>query len=242
MGPRVCGLSMPRAAEPAPVALSIGGSVLRTGDHDPEYLAELAGLLRRLAIDRPLLVTVGGGPLARDYIDLGRKLGLTDVELDEIGIEVTRLHARLLAATVGKPATAHPPTTIAEAVREAHRGHLVIMGGTEPGHTTDAVAALLAARLRAERLVNATSVAGLYDRDPATDPTAHRIDRIGWDAFRERVAAVGKGRPGQSFVFDSLGAELLSRARIPLWIVNGRELSQVEAAVLGREIDGTRVE
>lgn len=242
MGTQVCAVAVSRAPQKKPVAISVGGSVLRTGKKDAEYLSELAEMLRRLSAERTLLVTVGGGSLAREYIELGRKLGLTEVELDELGIEVTRLNARLLAAAVGAPATPHPPRTIAEAVREAHRGQLVVMGGTEPGHTTDAVAALLASRLRAERVVNATSVAGLYDRDPGKDPTARRIDRIDWAGFRERMNEVGPGAPGQSFVFDSLGTELLSRSRIPLLIVDGRKLDQVEAAILGRPIDGTRVE
>ncbi len=165
---------MPRRISSTPlrahVILSVGGSVIATGDGDAAYIDKLSSLVRRLAVEFPLVVTTGGGRTAREYIRLGRSLGLTEVELDEIGIDVTRLHARLLAARVGPPAPAHPPTTISAAVHEAHRVSPVILGGTEPGHTTDGVAALLAARLRAARLVNATRVDGLYDRNPLTHP------------------------------------------------------------------------
>ncbi|HEY6238327.1 MAG TPA: hypothetical protein VIZ68_03985, partial [Thermoplasmata archaeon] len=84
-----------------PVVLSIGGSVLTTGSEDDRYYDALATLLTRVARDVPLAVTTGGGRMAREYIRIGRALGLTEVELDEVGIEVTRLHARLLAARLG---------------------------------------------------------------------------------------------------------------------------------------------
>ncbi|MCI4336812.1 MAG: UMP kinase [Thermoplasmata archaeon] len=232
----------PRPKVPrAPVVLSIGGSVFATGDADATYLDKLAGLLGRLAREFPLVVTVGGGRTAREYIRLGRALGLTEIELDELGIDVTRLHARLLAARVGPPAPAHPPATIAAAVNEAHRGPLVILGGTEPGHTTDAVASLLAVRLRAARVVNATNVDALYDRDPRTHPRARRLPTVTWEKFRAMVHAGATDTAGQEFVFDRLGADTLARARIPLRIVQGRDLDNLEAALRGRTFRGTSV-
>ena len=225
----------------APVVVSLGGSVFATGDADEAYLDKLATLLARLSREIPLLITVGGGRTAREYIRLGRALGLTEIELDELGIDVTRLHARLLAARVGPPAPAHPPTTIAAAVNEAHRVPLVILGGTEPGHTTDGVAALLAVRLRAARVVNATNVDALYDRDPRTNPRAKPIDHVSWERFRSIVHSGADGRAGQEFLFDRLGADTLARAHIPLRIVQGRDIDNLEAAVRGRSFRGTTV-
>ncbi|HLM91101.1 MAG TPA: UMP kinase [Thermoplasmata archaeon] len=234
---------MPTRSPPAvrPVVVSIGGSVLRTGDHDAEYLERLGDLLRRLGRRFPLGVTTGGGGTARDYIQLGRDLDLTEVELDELGIEVTRLHARLLAARIGPPTPAHPPASLREAVHELGRSSPVVMGGTEPGHTTDAVAALLAVRVRAARVVNATNVDGLYDRDPRTHSGAHRIATIAWPEFRERVHGTTTGKAGENFLFDRLGADALARAGIPLAIVHGRDLTALEAAMTGRRFHGTRV-
>jgi uridylate kinase len=221
--------------------VSIGGSVLLTGTDDLAYLTALADVLRRVGSEMPLLVTTGGGRTAREYIRLGRELGLTEVELDEIGIEVTRLHARLLAARIGAPAPAHPPPTIALAVHEATRTSPVVLGGTEPGHTTDGVAALLAARLRAARLVNATDVDGIYEEDPRTHPGARRLDRIGWPEFRAKVHAATSGEAGQNFLFDRLGADTLARAQIPLLVVAGRDLENLEAAMRGNEFHGSLV-
>jgi uridylate kinase len=226
----------------APVVLSVGGSILRTGERDVEYLRELADLLRRLAPRIPLVITTGGGRAAREYIDIGRSLGLTEIELDELGIDVTRLHARLLAALVGPPAPAHPPTTLTEAVREAHRVSPVILGGTEPGHTTDGVAALMAVRLRAARVVNATAVAGLYDKDPALHGDARRLPMMHWPEFLDLVHGRGRSVAGQKFVFDALGAEQLARARLPLLIVDGRDLANLERALEGKACVGTRID
>ncbi len=229
-------------SSPAPVVLSVGGSVLRSAEEEAPYWRALADLLRTVGREMPLVVTTGGGRTARDYIGLGRTLGLTEVELDEIGIDVTRLHARLLADLIGGRTLTHPVTTVAAAVRELHHGSPVVLGGTEPGHTTDGVAALIAVRLRAARLVNATSVDGLYDRDPRTHPEARRIDRMEWPRFRQMVReAVGEGSAGQEFLFDALGADSLARAHIPLLVVGGRDLANLEAALRGAPCLGSRI-
>jgi uridylate kinase len=235
---------MPPRTPPAarPVVVSIGGSVLLTGEDDREYLEKLATLLREVGRSIPLAVTTGGGRTAREYIRLGRELDLTEFELDEVGIDVTRLHARLLAAKVGPPTPATPPSSIAVAAHELHRASPIILGGTEPGHTTDGVASLLATRLRAARLINATDVDGIYDRDPRTHSDARRIERLGWTDFRERVHAAASGQAGQNFLFDRLGADTLARAGIPLWVVDGRNLANLEAAILGKTFHGSRVE
>jgi uridylate kinase len=235
---------MPKAlsARTAPVVLSVGGSVLVTGEGDRAYLEGLAGLLQRLGKEVPLLVTTGGGRTARDYIVLGRELGLTEVELDEVGIDVTRLHARLLAARIGPPCPARPPTTVSEAVHELRQASPVVLGGTEPGHTTDGVAALLAVRVRAARLVNATNVDGVYDRDPRQDRSARRIGRMRWSEFRAMVHAGTSTEAGQNFLFDRLGADLLARAGIPLFVVAGRDLANLESALRGDRFLGSRVE
>jgi uridylate kinase len=234
-------MAKPAEAAVPPVVLSMGGSVLVTGDEDERFLPDLASLLRKLASDFPLVVTAGGGRVARDYIRLGRALRLTETELDELGIDVSRLNARLLAAVIGPPCPPHPPTSLADAVREAHRSRIVVLGGTEPGHTTDGVAGMLAERLRAQRLVNATRVPGLFERDPRKDPSARRIDRLDYAGFRKMVDAFVAGTAGQQFVFDRLGLESLARAKIPLRIVQGRDLANLEHALRGDDFVGTEI-
>jgi uridylate kinase len=223
------------------VVVSVGGSVLVTGKDDAAYLRRLAALLRSCGRAGPLAVTTGGGRTAREYIGLGRAMGLTEVELDEVGIDVTRVHARLLAGAVGAPTPDRVPTSVREAVHELHRASPVVLGGTEPGHTTDGVAALLAVRLRAARVVNATDVDGVYDQDPRIHRGATRWPSLSWPKFRALVHEATTGEAGQNFLFDRLGADLLARSRIPLYIVAGRDLANLKLAIRGRRFDGTRV-
>jgi len=126
-------------------------------------------------------------------------------------------------------------------VEQLRGGSPVILGGTEPGHTTDGVAALVAVRLRAARVVNATDVDGVYDRDPRTGPGARRIERLSWEEFRAMVHAGTRGEAGQNFLFDRLGADALARAGIPLLVVQGRDLANFEAAIDGRAFRGSQV-
>jgi uridylate kinase len=230
-----------RGGAASPVVVSVGGSVLLRGEDDARYLGALADLLARVARTTPLVVTTGGGRTAREYIRLGRELGLTPVELDELGIDVTRLHARLLAGRIGLPTPSQPAATVREAVEALRHGSPVVLGGTEPGHTTDAVAALVAVRVRAARLVNATDVDGIYSADPKLDPGARRQATLAWPELLAMLHGRGPESPGQNLPFDRLGAELLAGASIPLAVVDGRALEELEKALRGAPFRGTVV-
>lgn len=106
------------------------------------------------------------GRIARYYITTGRELNASEDQLDEMGIAATRLNARLLQLALGSAAEASVPHTVEEAAKQGRKGRVVVMGGTTPGHTTDGVSAALAERVGATRVVNATSVDGVYSADP----------------------------------------------------------------------------
>ncbi len=220
--------------------MSLGGSVLAPDAPDAAYAKRLAAELRDLAKSVRLYVVTGGGRTARAYIEAGRALGAPEVFLDRLGIKVTRLNARLLMAALGGVDADEMPHTIEEAVTVGKAGDLVVMGGTTPGHTTDAVAAELAQSAAAKRLVNATSVDGVYTADPAKDPTAKRLDRV---SYVELARLVGEAhtRAGPSIVFDPKAARIVAEARIPVAVVNGRDLEALRNAILGKPFRGTLV-
>ena len=114
------------------------------------------------------------------------------------------------------------------------------MGGTHPGQTTDAVAALAAEKIRAARIINATSVDGVYTDDPKINPSAKRIDRM---TFRELMDKVvySKMEAGSSFIFDPLGAKLISRSKIPTAVLHGRDIQQFIRAIKGEPFVGTMI-
>jgi uridylate kinase len=223
------------------VIVSIGGSILIPNEDDVGYIRELAGLLESASKKVRLFVVVGGGRIARYYIGLGRQLGADETYLDDVGIAVTRLNARMLITALGDCAHHSPAVGFDEALTASRTHRIVVMGGTHPGQTTDAVAAMLAERTKAARLVNATNVDGVYTSDPRKDRNAKRFDRMGYDQLIEVCGQVGD-MAGRSVVFDPVGARIVARSRIKTIIVNGRDLGSLEGAILGTRCKGTVVE
>ena len=220
------------------VVISVGGSVLAP-DLDPDRVAAYAAALDRLVdAGHDVGVVVGGGPAAREYIAAARALDATEVELDRVGIAVTRLNARLLRAALGAP------TAGAEAYEAAvdalDRGAVPVMGGVAPGQTTDAVAAALAEDAGADLLVFATSVDGVYDADPETDPGATRYDSLTPAELVEVVAPMSRSA-GASAPVDLLAAKLVERAGLRALVLDGRDPETVARAVFGDDHDGTDV-
>lgn len=224
----------------AHTVVSLGGSVLVPDDRDTHFIAQVAELIRKLAKDRSLVIVCGGGRISRYYIGIGRELGASREEQDLMGIDVTRLNAKLLQLAIGNDSHPGIPRSIDEAEGAASRSRIVVMGGTVPGQTTDAVAALIAERLRAERIVNATSVDAAYSADPKKHPDAKRYSEL---THQQLLDLVNKGchSAGPSDVFDKLGAEVAMRSKMPLYIVDGRSLPELEAAIRGEKVKGTVV-
>jgi len=222
------------------VVVSLGGSVLVPGEDDARYLRELASLLREASRRLKIFAVTGGGRIARYYIETGRALGVSERALDEFGIEATRMNARLLGVVLRGHANREPARTYAEAAGLARRFPIVLMAGTRPGHTTDRVSASLARLVHAVRLVNATSVDGVYSADPRVHPDAKLLPKI---RFEDLVRIVGEGHraAGPNVVFDPVAARVVARSRIPLAVVRGRDLDALRAALLGRPFHGTRV-
>ena len=118
-------------------------------------------------------------------------------------------------------------------------GRIVVMGGTVPGHTTDAVSAMVAKALGADRIVNATSVDAVYTDDPRTNPDAEKIlDMTIQDLENIVYKEHGASR---SSVFDPLGVQIAKENRIDILIVEGRNLDELRNAIVGNDIKGTFV-
>ena len=224
-----------------PVAVSLGGSFL-VGESgvDAKLTRDIAAVLDRTAAQRRVLAVVGGGAVARRYIEGARSLGAGETALDDLGIAVTRINARVLLAALPK-AYPLPPRTFDEAILASHTFPVVVMGGTHAGHTTDAVTIMLGDKARASRIVIATNVDGVYTADPKKDPRAKLLPRITADDL-VRITSGGDGRAGSAGVVDPLGAKMLARSGIECAVVDGRDLKALEAALAGRtDFHGTLI-
>lgn len=214
------------------VAVSLGGSFL-VGERgvDAKLTKEIAVVLTRVSKTRRVLAVVGGGAVARTYIQGARELGASETNLDDIGIAVTRINARvLLSALPG--AYPQPPRTFDEAIHAAQAYPIVVMGGTHPGHTTDAVTVMLGDRARSARVVIATNVDGVYTADPKKDPAAKRLPSLSAEEL-VRICSGSDGRAGGTGVVDALGAKMIARSGIEAAVVDGRDLKALEAALMG---------
>jgi len=222
------------------VVVSLGGSVIVPDDNDDAFLKRFSEMISSLCDRYQIYLVCGGGKIARYYIKVGRNLGLPEYDLDEMGILSTRINATLVAYSLGEKFVGKVPEDILEAHRLEKKGRVVVMGGTVPGHTTDAVSAMLAKEVKATRIINGTSVDAAYTADPRKYPDAERLSKITHQQLYELVN-VGMHGAGPSNVFDRLGAQVARDSHIDICIVDGRDLNEMRAAIEGKPIKGTVV-
>jgi uridylate kinase len=214
------------------IVISIGGSVL-ISDLDPERIYKYAENVTQLTKEHTVYVVVGGGRIARDYISAARALGANEVECDVIGIDMTRINARLLIAALGKSAYPEPPNSYHDANNAAFSGRIVVMGGLIPGQTTDAVSAVLAEYVGADLLINATSVDGVYTADPNIDKHAKKLTNMTPSELVEIVMKIDMAA-GSNSPLDPLAAKIIQRCGIKTVVVDGKDPENIVEAVAGR--------
>ncbi|MGB9933351.1 UMP kinase [Haloarcula amylolytica] len=222
------------------VVVSIGGSVLAP-DLDADRVAAYADAIQSLdAQGHTLGTVVGGGPTARDYIGSARDLGANEIELDQLGIAVTRLNGRLLIAALDDRAAPTPAESYDEGREAIRRGDIPVLGGIVAAQTTDAVAAAFAEYVGADLLVYATSVPGVYDADPNEDDDATQFDELGADELVDVIADIEMDA-GSSAPVDLLAAKIIQRSGIRTIVLDGTDPERVVRAVEDGEFEGSEI-
>lgn len=207
------------------VVIKISGRVF--GMDSAGELAEWAGALA--GMDGVQVTAVaGGGSLARHYINTARSLGADEATLDQMGIHVSRLNARLLIAALGEGAYQEVPTTLSQVRRAADGGLAVVAGGLYPGQSTNGTAALIAEKVGAELFLNATDVNGVYDSDPRTNPGAKMFDRIRVGDLRMMLAAEETVAGGYDLM-DLVALKVIERSSMPTRIVHATPANLIDA-------------
>lgn len=221
--------------------LCLGGSILAPQKPDIGCINEIAQTVRTLKSQKhDILIVAGGGGPAREYIAAAKKLGASSVDLDKIGIDITRLHARMLISALGNIAESNPVTTIEAAARIAFKNKVPVMGGTTPGQTTDAVAAMLAKASGSELLIFFSDVEGVYTADPKLDPAAKKIERMTSRELVERFASA-KPEPGIKTIIDPVAAKLIERSKIKTLVVGVHEIKRLPEILRGANHSGTAI-
>ncbi len=170
--------------------------------------------------------------MARTYIEAARRLGASGVACDQLGIEVSRLNARLVIATMSEAAYPEPVTTLSQLVTVFTSNKVVFLGGLQPGQSTNAVGILAAEAVHADLFLNATDVDGVYTADPAEDVRARKLTVVRTDELL-RLLLAKELWAGSYALFDPVAIKLVERSRIPTRIIDGRDPATVVAAVQG---------
>ncbi len=124
------------------------------------------------------------------------------------------------------------PYILRRAIRHLEKGRVVILaaGTGNPYFTTDTAAALRAQEIRADVLIKATKVDGIYDADPATDPNAKKIDRVTYIEVLNRHLKV----------MDATAISLAMDNRLPVIVFNLKVKGNLRRVVCGDNV-GTYV-
>jgi len=161
---------------------------------------------------------------------MARGLGASEALCDDVGIDVTRLNARLLITALEEAAYPKVPHNFQEALEYSQSGKLVVMGGTEPAHSTDAVGSILAEFIGADLLINATSVDGLYDKDPKKYSDAVKFEEITASDMMDLLS--NKDIKAGTYEFlDHTAIGIIKRSKIKTVVVDGNDPENLLKAV-----------
>ncbi|PZR72642.1 MAG: UMP kinase [Chthoniobacterales bacterium] len=235
---------------PAPaykrIVLKLSGEALRERgakeNISPQIVREIAERIKEVkSLGVQTSVVIGGGNIWRGLAASHRGMDRTTADymgmlatvinglalqsaLVQIGVE-TRVQTAIEMKNVAEP------FILGRAIRHLELGRVVIFvaGTGNPYFSTDTTAALRASEIRADIILKATKVDGIYDRDPATDPTAQRFDHLTFsEALTKRLQ-----------VMDSTAFSLCMDNRIPIVVFDMNKPSNFTDIVLGKKIGTT---
>ncbi len=185
-----------------------------------------------------ITLVVGGGNFFRGNAVSAH--GMDRVSADKMGMLATVINSLALQDVLEKrgmqtrlqTAIAMPeiaePFILRRAVRHLEKGRIVIFaaGTGNPYFTTDTAAVLRAQEIRAQALLKATKVDGLYDADPETHPDARFIQRITYQEVLEK----------QLGVMDMTAVSLAMDNHLPLIVFNLKTKGNVRKVVCGEQV------
>jgi uridylate kinase len=189
-----------------------------------------------------IAVVVGGGNFIRGVA--ASASGIDRVVADHMGMLSTVINALALQDAIEKSGS---PTRVVTAIemreiaepfirrrvtRHLEKGRVVVLaGGTgNPYFSTDTAAALRAMEIKAEVVLKATKVDGVYDADPKKVPTAKQYDQITYIDVLSR----GLG------VMDTTAISMCMDNNLPIVVFNLNVHGNLKRVVLGERI-GSRV-
>jgi uridylate kinase len=229
------------------IVLKLSGEALRERgareNISPQIVREIAQRIKEVKdLGVQTSVVIGGGNIWRGLSASHR--GMDRTTADYMGMLATVINGLALQSalvqtgvetrvqTAIEMKNVAEPFILGRAIRHLELGRVVIFvaGTGNPYFSTDTTAALRASEIRADIILKATKVDGIYDRDPNTDSNAQRFDRLTFsEALTQRLQ-----------VMDSTAFSLCMDNRIPIVVFDMNKPSNFTDIVLGRKV-GTMV-
>jgi len=224
------------------VLLKLSGEALmgeRVFGIDPEVVRILSDELasvHKLGVE--LALVVGGGNIFRGV--KAASIGMDRVSGDHMGMLATLINSLALSDQLEQRGiqtrvlSAIEIRQVAEpfirrrAIRHLEKGRVIILaaGTGNPYFTTDSAAALRAMEVKAEVLLKATKVDGIYDADPVSTPQATKFSRITYREVLERGLKV----------MDATAISLCMDNKLPIVVFNIRQDGNIRRVIQGDPI------
>lgn len=220
--------------------ISVGGSILAPNGVDINFLQEFIKTIRKYhKKHHKFAIFVGGGAIARDYIDSAKKMKVYDSNLlDEIGIKATLLNAEILRTALNNISVEQVYRNPIVAASEPDE-KIVVCGGWKPGWSTDYDAVVLAEKRGISTVINLTNVDYVYDKNPNKYKDARKIKVMKWNEMLEISGNTWK--PGLSLPFDPKASKLAAEKGIKVIIANGNNIKNLENILSSKPFIGTTI-
>tara|TARA_B110000014_G_C20051448_1_gene546984 strand:+ start:594 stop:1268 length:675 start_codon:yes stop_codon:yes gene_type:complete len=203
-----------------------------------KLLKDYARFLVKISKTYQPVIVAGGGKIARHYINHARSSGADESTLDELGIEISRLNAKLLIYALKGKAYSHPPISLKEAQQAVESGLIVVAGGLHPGQSTNGTAALIAEKINASQFINATDVNGIYDSDPNNNKKAKMFKKIEIKSLKKILIHEDSVAGGYDLM-DIVALKIIERSKIKTRVIK-LDIKNLEKAIKGQLI-GTEI-
>ena len=194
------------------IVIKLSGKVF--GYETASDLKRYARMLSKISEKVQPVIVAGGGKVARHYISTARSFGTDEASLDILGIEVSRLNARLMILALGDQAYPGVPKDLEQVSKAVTAGRIVVTGGLHPGQSTNATAALIAEKVKASKFLNATDVNGIYDSDPHKNKGAKLFDEITVKKCIDLLGSEDSAAGGYDLM-DIVALKVIERSKIP---------------------------
>src|SRR5262249_6070941 len=224
------------------ILLKLSGEALM-GDQgygiDPATITRIAEEVSDVhSLDVEVCIVVGGGNIFRG-VALASK-GMDRASADSMGMLATTINALALQDALEKIGvftrvmSAIEMNKIAEpfirrrAIRHLEKGRVVILaaGTGNPFFTTDSAAALRALEIKADAILKATKVDGVFDSDPVNNPSAKMFDQISYFDVIQRDLKV----------MDTSAISLCREQGIPIHVFNLNRPGNIARVVNGEKV------